>query len=105
MEARIASIAKFQESITKLQGCLSSAQEDYFALQTLLEGVKAEQGSFDKEVEKLESELGTLSHPDFSFENINSLIDIIQFSICNILWSQETYLFVNSIMLAIQLGC
>nr|POF22755.1 hypothetical protein CFP56_09732 [Quercus suber] len=77
MEARIASIAKFQESITKLQGDLSSAQEDYSAFRTQLEGVKAEQGSFDKEIEKLESKLGTVSHPDFSFENINALKDII----------------------------
>lgn len=77
MEARTVSIAKFQESIFEFQGDFLSTQEDYSAFQTQLEGVKAKQGSFDKEIKKLERELGTLSHLDFSFENVNSFIDII----------------------------
>lgn len=77
IEACIASITQLQEFITKLQGDLSSAEEEYSILQTQLEGVKAEHDSFDEEIKKLESELGALSHLDFFLENINSLIDII----------------------------
>ena len=77
MKACIASITQLQEFITKLQRDLSFTQEDYSVLQTQLEGVKAEHDSFDEEIKKLESELGALSHPDFSLENINSLTNII----------------------------
>ena len=77
MKARITAITQLQESITKIQGDLLSAQEDYSVLQTQLEGIKVEHDSFDEEIKKLESELGALSHPDFSLENINSLTNII----------------------------
>ena len=56
---------------------LTSNQEANSALQTQLEGVTAEWSSLRKEIEKLEGELGALSHPNFSLENISSLTNII----------------------------
>ena len=70
-------ITQLQESLAKLQEDLSSKPEASSAPQTQLEGVAAEQSSLDKEIEKLEGELGALSHPNFSLENISALADII----------------------------
>ena len=56
---------------------LTSKQEVSFAFQAQLEGVIAEHNSLRKKIEKLEGELGALSHPDFSFENISYLTNII----------------------------
>jgi len=56
---------------------LSSKQEASSALQTQLEGVVVKQNSLDKEIEKLEAELGALRHPYFSLKNISALKDII----------------------------
>ena len=70
-------ITLLQESMVKLQEDLSSVQEANSTLQTQLEGVTAEQSSLDKAIEKLECELGALSHLDFSLDNISTLIDIV----------------------------
>ncbi|KAK4593532.1 hypothetical protein RGQ29_017589 [Quercus rubra] len=71
------SITQLQESINRLKVELTSKQEVNSALQAQLEGVTAERSSLRKEIEKLEGELGALSHPDFSFQNISSLTNII----------------------------
>ena len=70
-------ITLLQESMVKLQEDLSSVQEANSTLQTQLEGVTTEQSSLDKAIEKLECELGALSHLDFSLDNISTLIDIV----------------------------
>ena len=77
MEAHNTLITYIQESIVKLQDDLSSTQEVDSALQTQLEGVTVEQSSLDKEMEKSEGGLGVLSNLDFSFENINTLTNIV----------------------------
>ena len=77
LEVHGTSITQLQESINRLKVELSSKQEVNSALQAQLEGVTAEHSSLRKEIEKLEGELGALSHPDFSFENISSLTNII----------------------------
>ena len=77
IKAHNTSITQLQESITKLQEDLLSKQKASSAIQTQLEGAAAEQSSLDKEIEKLEGELGALSHPNFSLENISALADII----------------------------
>ncbi|KAL4599353.1 hypothetical protein ACB092_11G120600 [Castanea dentata] len=64
-------------SIAQLQVELASKQEVSSALQAQLEDVTVERSSLRKEIEKLEGELGALSHPDFSFENIGFLTNII----------------------------
>ena len=77
LEVHGTSITQLQESINRHQVELTSKQEVSFAFQAQLEGVIAEHSSLRKKIEKLEGELGALSHLDFSFENINSLINII----------------------------
>ena len=77
MEAHNTLITYIQESIVKLQDDLSSTQEVDSALQTQLEGVTVEQSSLDKEMEKSEGGLGVLSNLYFSFENINTLTNIV----------------------------
>ena len=77
IEAHSTSITQLQESIVKLQEELSSKQEANSTLQTQLEGVSAEQSFLDKEIEKLEGELGALSHPDFSLNNTSTLTYMI----------------------------
>jgi len=56
---------------------LTSKQNVSSTLQAQLEGVTVECSSLRKELEKLEGKLGALTHPDFSFENISSLTNII----------------------------
>ncbi|XP_030962283.1 ubiquitin carboxyl-terminal hydrolase 12-like isoform X1 [Quercus lobata] len=77
LEVHGTSITQLQESINRLKVELTSKQEVNSALQAQLEGVTAERSYLRKEIEKLEGELGALSHPDFSFENISSLTNII----------------------------
>ena len=77
LQVRSTSITQLQEFINKLQAKLTSQQEASSSIQTQLEGVIVERNSLRKEIEKLEGELGALSHLDFSLENISSLTNII----------------------------
>lgn len=70
-------VTQLQESISKLKEDLSSKLEVGSTLDTQLKGVEEEHGSLNKEIEKLEDDLGALNHLNFSFENVNALIDII----------------------------
>lgn len=70
-------VTRLQEFISKLQKDLTSKLEAGSILQAQLNGIEEEQGSLIKEIEKLERELGALSHLDFSFENVNTLTIII----------------------------
>ena len=77
IKAHIILVTQLQESISKLEEDLSSKLEAGSTLDTQLKGVEEEHGSLNKEIEKLEGDLGSLSHLDFSLENVNTLIDII----------------------------
>ena len=76
LEVHGTSITQLQESIYRLQVELTSKKGANSAFQAQLKGVTAERNSLRQEIE-LEGELGALSHPDFSFENISSLTNII----------------------------
>ena len=77
LQVHAASITQLQESINRLQVEITFQQEASSTLQTQLEGVTAEQNSLRKEIKKLESELGTLSDPNFSLENFSFLTNIL----------------------------
>ena len=77
LQVHVTSIIQLQESIKRLQVELTSQQEASSTLQTQLEGVTTKCNPLKKKIEKLESELGALSNPDFSLENFSFLTNIL----------------------------